>query len=172
MNLPAASTSSHSQLPPPSQSTTQNYIITTTDRPYTHAPPHCLVLPYPHMQPSIHKRQWGSDPSVDRRSIPHASSGFIPQEPIPDSQSRHEVGHGIGPSGLPGGERTSFPGPLSPRMAPDMTRSTPQPSLEGKSIRTRSYKRRHKCDVCGSYWERPSFLKIHMVTHTGVKGML
>ena len=168
MNPPPAATSSHSKLPSSGHSTTPDHIIDITDRPYTHAPPHGLVFPYPHIQPRIHKTQY----PADRRSVPHASSGFIPRELAPDSQSRHKAEHGIGPSSFPGGERTSYLVPLSPRMVPDTTRSALRLSLEGKSIRTRSCKKRHKCKVCGSYWERPSFLKIHMVSHTGVKGVL
>lgn len=174
MGPPPASTFTQSQLPSPDQSTARDHIIDTIDRPYTRTPSCDLVFPYPHVPPSIHKTQLGSDHSVDRRSIPHTPSRFIPREITPDhdSRSRHNVEHGIGPSVPHGEERTSFPVPSSSRMVSDTTRSAPQLTLEGRSIRTRSRKKQHKCDVCGSYWERPSFLRIHMVSHTRVKGTL
>jgi predicted HD phosphohydrolase len=73
---------------------------------------------------------------------------------------------------LPDDERPSSPMTSSPHMASNPTEFAPQPgSFEQKSVETHSGKKRHKCDVCGSYWGRPSSLKIHMVSHTGVKGM-
>jgi hypothetical protein len=157
VELSPAITSFHPQPPSTYRSTARDRTIDPVDRPYMRAHFRDPVLPYPHVPQSIHITRWGPGHSVDRR--------FIPRELTPDSRSRHKIEHGIGPSGPPGKERTGFPVPLSPRMVSDTTGS-----LEGKSIGTRSRKKGHKCEVCGSHWKRPSFLKIHMVSHTRVKG--
>ena len=43
-------------------------------------------------------------------------------------------------------------------------------SSQQNSPESHAGKNRHKCNICGSTWGRPSSLRIHMVSHTGVKG--
>jgi hypothetical protein len=171
-NPPSASTSPHLQLPPSDRSTAQGTAIDTTDHRYTRARFNHLAPPYSHVQHNIHITQrW---PDVDG-SIPisHISTrSASPEVSSPHSHSRQQLEHGVGPSRFPDNEQTSSPMTSSPQMTSNPTEFAPQPtSFEQRSVETHSGKKRHKCNVCGSYWGRPSSLKIHMVSHTGVKGV-
>jgi hypothetical protein len=171
-NLPSASTSRHLQFPTSDWSTARNTAIGTTDRQYirtrfNNPPPH-----HPsHVQPSTHITQRWPDPDViDSIPTPHTSPRSVsPEVHSPYSQSRQQVECEVGSSSLPDNEQTSSPATSSPHMASNSAEFTPRPTFEQKSVETHSGKKRHKCEVCGSYWGRPSSLKIHMVSHTGVK---
>ena len=166
-NPPSASTSPRLQPPPFDRFTAQSTAIDTTDHRYTRARFNPLAPPYFHVQRNIHiTRRWpdvvGSIPA------PHMPTrSASPEVSSPHSQSRQQAEHGVGPSSLPDNEKTSSPMTSSPHMTPNPTEFAPQPT----SVETHSGKKRHKCNVCGSYWGRPSSLKIHMVSHTGVKGV-
>ena len=175
-NPPSTSTPHHFQpsSAPSSWPAAQSTAIGTTDHRYTRARFNRPTSPYSHVQPNAHTTRWRPDHDVvgrkptSRMSPPRSAS---PEVSSPDSQSRHQVDHGIGPSSLPDKEQTSSPMTSSPHTVFHSTEFTQQPTFEQKSAESHSSKKRHKCDVCGSYWGRPSSLKIHMVSHTGVKGM-
>lgn len=170
MNLPSVSALPNFQLPPSDRSTAQGTAIGTTDHQHTHA--RFNHPPYPHVQPSIHiTRRWPYPDVVSSMSASHMSPRSVsPEVPYPYSQPHQQVGHDVGPSSLPDREKTCSPTMSSPHMAHHSIESAPQPHFDQKSVETHPGKKRHKCDVCGSYWGRPSSLKIHMVSHTGVKG--
>jgi hypothetical protein len=173
-NPPSASAPHHFQ-PSPAPSnwpTARSTAVGTTDHRYTRARFNPPTSPYSHVRPNTHTTRWRSDhdvvgrKSTSRMSPPRSAS---PEVSSPDSQSRHQVDHGIGPSSLPDKEQTGSPMTSSPHAAFHSTEFTQQSTFEQKSVEPHSSKKRHKCDVCGSYWGRPSSLKIHMVSHTGVK---
>lgn len=176
-NPPSTSTPHHFQ-PSPTPSNwppAHNTAMGTTDHRYTRARFIHLPSPYSsHVEPDAHTTRRRSDhdvvgrKSASRMSPPRSAS---PEVSSPDSQSRHQLDHGIGPSSLPDKEQTSSPMTSSPHAAFHSTEFTQQATFEQRSVEPHSSKKRHKCDVCGSYWGRPSSLKIHMVSHTGVKGV-
>ena len=175
-NPPSTSTPHHFQ-PSPTPSNwpaAQSTAMGTTDHRYTRARFTRLTSPYSHAQPNTHTARWRSDhdvasrKSISRMSPPRSAS---PEVSSPDSQSRHQLDRGIGPSSLPDKEQTSSPMTSSPHAAFHSTEFAQQATFDQKSVESHSSKKRHKCDVCGSYWGRPSSLKIHMVSHTGVKGV-
>lgn len=160
------SSPSHNFQPPTSGGFTAQSTAIDTDRPYTHPHP----APHPHTRP--HAQRWSDDagPSTfsshlpQRSASPETSSSYRPFHPHQPERG------GVGPSSLTDNEQTSSPMTSSPHPAPNSAESIPQPApCEQKSVETHSGKKRHKCDVCGSYWGRPSSLKIHMVSHTGIK---
>ena len=165
-NPPSASTSSHLQLAPSDRPTAQGTAIDTTDHRYPRAR-FSPTYPYSHVQRNVHTtRRWPG--VVGNVPTSHMSTrSASPETSSPHSQSRQQVG----PSSLPDNEQTSSPMTSPPHTASNHTEFLPQPvSFEQRSVETHSGKKRHKCNVCGSYWGRPSSLKIHMVSHTGVKG--
>lgn len=160
-NPPSASPSRHFRPTASDWSTAQSTAIGATDHPYPRARFDDLAPPYPHVQPStrLPTQRWPNRdvaPNIPAsHTFPRSAS---PEVSSPCSQSLQQVELGVGPSSLPDNEPASSP----------MT-SSPQ-STEQKSVETHPSKKRHKCNICGSYWGRPSSLKIHMVSHTGVKG--
>lgn len=155
----------HSQLPP-DLSTAQGTAIHPTDHSHRYtrtrpAPPHSHAQPHPTHSPT---EQWPNH-------HPIARSSASPELPSPHSQSRHPFEHTAGPSSPPDIDQPSSSMTSSPHILSTSTELPPQSTaFEQKSIESHSGKKRHKCNVCGSYWGRPSSLKIHMVSHTGVKG--
>jgi hypothetical protein len=166
-NLPSVSTSRNSQLPPFDRSTARDTAIGTADRPYTRVR---LNQPDP---PHVHPTQRWPNPYVvastpsshtppRHSSLEVSSSQLRPQPP--------QVEHGVGQSIIPDNERASSPMTSSSHMVSPSAEFESQPSpFEQKSVETHPGKKRHRCDICGSYWGRPSSLKIHMVSHTRVK---
>ena len=162
-SVPSASTSSN-------WSTAQSTVIDTTDHWYTRARFTHFAPPHSHVQHNIHiTQQWPS--AVDSIPTSHMpTSSASPDVSSPYPQPCQQVEDGAGPSSLPDNEQSSSPMTSSP-VASNPMEFAPQPtSFEQRSVETHSGKKRHKCNVCGSYWGRPSSLKIHMVSHTGVKG--
>ena len=170
-NTSSVSTSHHSQLPSFDWSTAPDTAIDTSDHRCTPArfdnlPPH-----HSHVQSNVITQRWPDPDVVDSIPTSHTSPRSVsPEIPFPYSQSRQQVECGVGPSSLPDNEQTSSPMTSSPHMTSNSTEFAPRPTFEQKAVESHSGKKRHKCDVCGSYWGRPSSLKIHMVSHTGVKG--
>jgi hypothetical protein len=152
-NTSSASTPRHS---PPYWATARGTAIGTTD----------------HQYPPVHSNPTQQQPTnydiAPSTSIPYMPPrSASPEDSSPCSQPRQQVECGTGPSSLPDNEPASSPMTSSPHMASCSTEFASQPtSFDRNSVET---KKRHKCDVCGSYWGRPSSLKIHMVSHTGVK---
>lgn len=108
-------------------------------------------------------------PHVNPAAITSPSSAS--PELSPHSTPRQQVDLGPGPSSLPDNETLSPSMTPSPHVPSGSTDLPPQStSFDHKSPESHSGKKRHRCNVCGSYWGRPSSLKIHMVSHTGVKG--
>jgi hypothetical protein len=127
---------------------------TTTD----HSHPYTRDLPIPpHVPPhTTHPPttlQWPNNNPAPSRS------------PSPEFSPLHRVG----PSSLPDNERSSSPITPSPHD-PSTELPSQSTSFEQNPLESHSGKKRHKCNICGSRWGRPSSLKIHMVSHTGVKG--
>lgn len=160
-----------SQLPPLDRSTAQDTAIRTADQRYTRL---SLTPTYPRPQSRDHETQrWPSDP-VANTSPPHVSPTYPSPEvssPCPQPRPQQLEHGGANQSTLPYNRQSSSPMTPSPHVAPNPAEFPLRPSpFDQKSEETHSGKKRHKCDVCGSYWGRPSSLKIHMVSHTGVKG--
>jgi hypothetical protein len=171
-NIPSVSTSRHSQLPSSSWPTAQDTAIDTPDH-HRYTPARFNNLPphYSHVQSNTHITQRWPDPDVvDSIPISHTPPRSVsPEAPLPYSQSRQQVECGVGPSSLPDNEQTSSPMTSSSHMASNSTEFARWQTFEQKPAESHTGKKRHRCDVCGSYWGRPSSLKIHMVSHTGVK---
>lgn len=174
-NPPPTSTPHHFQPPPPSWPTAQGTAFRTTDRPYLCARPNYPPPLYSHAQP--HTQQWPNRDAGPSAFPPH----IPPRSTSPEVSSPHARFHpqqvdrgGVGPPSLTDNDQTSSPMTPSPHTAPNSAEFAPQStsSFERESLETHSGKKRHKCDVCGSYWGRPSSLKIHMVSHTGIKEFL
>jgi hypothetical protein len=170
-NLPPVSTPRHPRPAPSHRSTAQNTATRTADHPYTR-----FNSPVPsssHTQPHG-TRQWPNPDVVASTHTPHVSPTCTSPEvssPYSPPRPQRVERWGVGQSGtIQDNEQPSSPMTSSPQTASNLTEFAPQPSsFEQKSVETHSGKKRHKCDVCGSYWGRPSSLKIHMVSHTGVK---
>lgn len=145
--------------------TAQNTATRISDRlhRYTRAPTHhSHVHPYTTHQPTL---GW---PHVNPVATASPTSASL--ELSPHSTPRQQSEIVPGPSSLPDNESLDSPMTPSPHVpADDPTQST---SFDHKSLEPHSGKKRHRCNVCGSYWGRPSSLKIHMVSHTGVKEFL
>lgn len=123
---------------------------------HSHVPPHITRQPT-HQLPT-------------HGPVVSTSPGLASPELSPRPLSRHQIEHGAGPSSLPDHETLSSPMTSSPHVQSPSTEFPLQStSFDRKSPEPHSGKKRHKCNVCGSYWGRPSSLKIHMVSHTGVK---
>lgn len=148
-------------------STAQNTASNTTDHPYRYTraqtPLRSHVLPHATHPPT---QRW-PNPAPVACTSPRSTSPELSPRPHPP----HQLGHGVGPSSLPDNEQPSSPMTSSPLLPPISTELPHQStSCDQKSLESLSGKKRHKCNICGSYWGRPSSLKIHMVSHTGVKG--
>jgi hypothetical protein len=154
----------HSQFPS-DLSTAQGTAIHPTDHSHWYtrtrpAPPHSHAQPHPTHSPT---EQWPNRHPINRSSP-------SPELPSPHSQSHHQFEHTAGLSSPPDIDQPSSSMTSSPHIPSTSTELPPQlTTFEQKSIESHSGKKRHKCNVCGSYWGRPSSLKIHMVSHTGVK---
>ena len=119
-------------------------------------------------------------PHYDESDNPLSHGGHA-DATSPHSQSRQQAEYGVDPSSLPDNEQISFPMTSSLHITPNPTKLTPGlnsfdseqmlADSEKTLVETHSGKKRHRCDICGSYWGRPSSLRIHMVSHTGVKGV-
>lgn len=172
-NLPSVPTPRHRQHS--HRSTAHDTATSTADHrhPYTRAPSHHLASAYPHIQPHVTQR-WPDPDLVASTSFSHVPQRFTsPEVTSPSSQHNpRQTEHGeVDRSTLLDDEQVSSPMSPSSHMATNPAEFAPQPgSFEQRSPETHSGKKRHKCDICGSYWGRPSSLKIHMVSHTGVKG--
>jgi len=164
-NLPSVSTPRHPQLAPSHRSDAQNTATRTADHQYPRARFNNPAPSSSHTQPRG-TQQWPNPDVVASTPSPHVS----PELSSPHHQpvERGEVRQ----SGtVPDNEQPSSPMTSPPHTASNPPEFLPQPSpLEQKSVETHSGKKRHRCNVCGSHWGRPSSLKIHMVSHTGVKG--
>ena len=169
-NPSPVSTPPHFQLPPSNQFTAHGTAI-GADHPYTRAHSD-NAPPYSHPRPHIHPTQgWPKHDATSSTYPTIVSPTSASPGSSPRSQSRQQFEHGTGPSTIPDKEQADSPMTSSPHMASDSAEFAPQPaSFDHKEVETHSGKKRHKCNVCGSYWGRPSSLKIHMVSHTGVKG--
>ncbi|KAF9782081.1 hypothetical protein BJ322DRAFT_1074221 [Thelephora terrestris] len=147
--------------PHSNHSTAQVTATTTSDqssRCYTRAPPH--VQPHTTHAPTL---RWPDQNPV---------SSTPPRSPSPEfpPQSLQHLQHPAGPSSLPDNDQLSSPMTSSPQApSPSTEHPSQSTSFDQRSLESNSAKKRHKCDVCGSYWGRPSSLKIHMVSHTGKK---
>ena len=145
---------------PYNPSTAQHTTAITSDQshPYTRVrtPAHFRLQPRTPHPPT---QRWPKPNTVPCTSPTSATPPLspLPQFPYPE--------YGAGPSILLDNEQLSSPMTSSPHIP--STELPPQPTT---SLESHSGKKRHKCNVCGSYWGRPSSLKIHMVSHTGVKG--
>lgn len=145
--------------------TAQDTATSISDRPhrYTRASTsHSHAHPCTTHQPTL---RWPYDNPVGITSPSSASP-----ELSPHSTPRQQIELGPGPSSLPDNETFSSPMTPSPHVPSGSTDLPLQPTSFGhKSLEPHSGKKRHRCNVCGSYWGRPSSLKIHMVSHTGIK---
>jgi len=173
-NLPPVSTSRHPRPGPSHRSTAQNTATRTADHPYTRARFNSPAPSSSHTQPHG-TQQWPNPDVVANTHTPHVSPTCTsPEVSSPYSQPRPQRTErwGVSQSNtVHENEEPSSPMTSSPQTASNPAEFAPQSSsFEQKSVETHSGKKRHKCDVCGSYWGRPSSLKIHMVSHTGVKG--
>jgi hypothetical protein len=119
----------------------------------------------PHVQIHAETQRWPNHNPVST-TLPRSPSPEFP----PHLLSRQQPEHVAGPSSLPDNDQLSSPLTSSPHASSPSTEHPPQSTSFDKSLESNSGKKRHKCDVCGSYWGRPSSLKIHMVSHTGKKG--
>lgn len=154
----------HSQSPSNSF-TAQGTATSTSDHPHRYTRPrthHSHVRPHITRQPT---QRWPTGgPFVS------PSPCLASPELSPHLQSRNQIESGVGPSSLPDNETLSSPMTSSPHPQSSSAEFPPQStSFDQKSPEPHSGKKRHKCNVCGSYWGRPSSLKIHMVSHTGIK---
>jgi hypothetical protein len=156
-NLPSIDAPRHFPLQPPGRSTAQDVTAAgTPDRPYTRARHIHLVPADPHAQP-LPTQQWPNNVVASSYTSPrHASPEISPQQAEP------------GGVGFPDNQQASSSVMSSPHNSAELALQST--SFEQRPVETHSSKKRHKCDVCGSYWGRPSSLKIHMVSHTRVKG--
>lgn len=162
---PQSPISRHHQ--PSYRSTAQDTATSTSDQ--SHRYTRGQTLPPSHVQPrpTPHPTErWpGNDDPAPNTSPRSTSPEFSPRP-----QSRNQLEHPAGPSSLPEDEQLSSPLTSSPRVPSGSTELPSQPTpFDQRSLESHSGKKRHKCNVCGSYWGRPSSLKIHMVSHTGVK---
>lgn len=154
-------------LPLPDWPTAQNTAINTSDQPhrYTRVPPSFTSHEQPHTSHPPTQR-W-PNPNPLPSTPPRSASPELPS-PHPPSPHSHELA--AGPSSLPDHEHPSSPMTSPPHTASASTQLPPQSaSFQQRSLESHSTKKRHRCNVCGSYWGRPSSLKIHMVSHTGEK---
>jgi hypothetical protein len=165
-NLPPVLTPRHLQPAPSHRPTAQNTATRTADHPYTRARFNSPAPSSSHSQPHG-TQQWPNPDVVASTHTPHVSPTCTSPEvsspysqPHPQRVERWEVGQ----SGtVHDDEQPSSPMTPPSQMASNLAEFAPQhSSFEQKSVETHSGKKRHKCDVCGSYWGRPSSLKIHM----------
>ena len=155
------------------RSPAKNTAPRTADHPYPRVRFNSPAPSSSHTQPHG-THQWPNPDVVASTPPPHVSPAYSsPEASSPYSQyppQRADYGADQYDT-VPENEQSSSPMTLSPHTVSNPNEFAPQPdSFEQKSVETHSGKKRHKCDVCGSYWGRPSSLKIHMVSHTGVKG--
>ena len=172
-SLPPISVPRHPRPAPFNRSTAQNTATRIADHPNPRARFNSPA-PSSHTQPHG-TQQWPNPDVVASTRTPHASPTCTsPEVSSPYSQPHPQRAErwGVGQSGtVHDHDQLSSPMTSSPQTASNPAEFAPQSSsFEQKSVETHSGKKRHKCDVCGSYWGRPSSLKIHMVSHTGVKG--
>jgi len=149
-------------------STAQDTATSTTDHPHrytrAHIPFHSHVSPHATHHPST--QRWPNHDPATNTPLRSAS----PEELSPRPQPRLQIEDEVVSSNFPDNERPSPPMTSSPHVPSSSAELPPQStSFEQRSLESHSDKKRHKCNICGSYWGRPSSLKIHMVSHTGVK---